>query len=288
MKRIPYLSHFIGVVVLSAIVISSAIAQDKDEETSLSDDVSDVVDDIFGGWSGNATLGATNASGNSEASNINGAIRLSKTVGRWEHLAFGSIFKGTSAIIVEERDDQGELVLGDDGQPVRSIIKGDNSNRLAIGFQPRYYWRERTYFFGLIDYEQDKPANIKLGSRQIIGVGHKFYANDSGFLSGEVGFGNKNTDLESGNDLNGGIGYVGLNYLNRISENVTFNADLRSDFGSDNTYLELGLGVAFKLSEKFALKLSHFSRNNSGIDTSNNPFGSSSDSVTTMNLVIDI
>jgi len=257
MKRITFLKHASAVVMVSALTVGNVNAQD-----------SDLASNILQGWSGTASLGASSASGNSEASNINASIRLGKTSGLWEHLVFGAMFKGTSALLVQQRDEvTGELVFDDSGFPVREVIKGDNSDRIAIGYQPRYYWRPKTYFFGILDYEKDKPANIKLGSRQIIGIGHKFFSNEFGFLSGEAGVGNKNTKVVYGDNVDGGIGYLGLNYLNRINENVTFNADLRSDFGSDNTFTEIGLGVAFKLSQKMA---------------------SSNDSVTNINLVIDI
>ncbi|MFK7890973.1 MAG: YdiY family protein [Granulosicoccus sp.] len=268
---------------VSAIIASPmGYAQDSDVSDAV-EAGTEIISSAFSGWRGTATLGATTSSGNAEASNINGSIRLGKTVGRWEHLAFGSIFKGTSSIVIEDPDE-----IDDDGRPVRRIIKGDNSDRLALGYQPKYFLSDRTYAFGILDWEQDKPADIDSSTRQIIGIGHQFFSNESGFLSAEVGIGNKNTELVSGGDVDGGIGYLGLNYLNRINENVTFNADLRSDFGSDNTFVELGLGVAFKISEKLALKVSHFSRSNSDLDSGDNPLSSSSDSVTTMNLVIDI
>jgi putative salt-induced outer membrane protein YdiY len=275
MKRITFLKHASAAVMVSALTVGNVNAQDGSS--------------LLQGWSGTASLGASTASGNSEASNINASIRLGKTSGLWEHLVFGTMFKGTSAILVQKRDEAGELEFDDAGFPVREIIKGDNSDRIALGYQPRYYWRPKTYFFGILDYEQDKPANIKLGSRQIIGVGHKFFSNEFGFLSGELGIGNKNTEVVFGDDVDGGIGYLGLNYLNRINENVTFNADMRADFGSDNTFTEIGLGVAFKLSQKMALKVAHFTRGNS--DITNPTLGSlssSSDSVTNINLVIDI
>jgi len=269
-----------ALVVTSALAFSS-IASAQDDEKSL-------VSSAFDGWSGTASLGATSSTGNSEASNINGSIRLGKTVNRWEHLVFGSIFKGTSSIIIVERDENGDPVIGDDGRPERTIVKGDNSDRIALGYQPKFYYTPQTYFFGILDWEQDKPGNIDSASRQIVGVGHRFYTNASGFLSGEVGFGNKNTDLVFGDNVDGGIGYIGLNFLSRVNENVTFNADMRSDFGSDNTFVEIGLGVAFKVSEKLAFKIAHFSRSNSDLSSGDSPLDSSSDSVTSVNLVVDI
>ncbi len=275
MKHTTFTKHLGAAVVFSALTVSSVQAEDA-------------VDAIIQGWSGSATMGMTNATGNSEASNISAAIRLGKTVGKWEHLVFGSLFQGSSAIVVEERDANGEVVLDTDGRPSRKIVKGDNSDRIALGYQPRYYWRPRTYFFGILDYEKDKPANVKSATRQVIGVGHKFYSNQTGFFSAEAGFGNKNTQQVFGDDINGGIGYLGLNYLNRFSDNVTFNADFRADFGSENTFTEIGLGLAFKLSEKMALKITHFQRGNSDISDGTNPLDSSTDGVTSFNLVFDI
>ncbi len=91
-----------------------------------------------------------------------------------------------------------------------------------------------------------------------------------------------------GDNVDGGICYVGLNFLNRINENVTFNADLRIDFGSDNTFVEIGLGDAFNISEKMAFKVAHFSRSNSDLSSGDNPLEFNSDSVTILNLVVDI
>lgn len=271
---------------VAALCISSALLLSSN--VLAQDDVKSAVENAFDGWSGNASLGATSSTGNAEASNINGAIRLSKTVNRWEHLVFGSIFKGTSSIVIIERDENGDPILGDDGRPQRTIVKGDNSDRIALGYQPKFYYKPKTYFFGILDWEQDKPANIDSATRQVIGVGHRFFSNETGFLTAEIGLGNKSTDLVSGDDVTGGIGYLGLNYLNRISDTVTFNADMRSDFGSDNTFVELGLGIAFKVSEKLALKVAHFSRSNSDLSSGDNPLDSNSDSVTSLNLVIDI
>lgn len=251
--------------------------------------LSDTASSITQGWSGSATLGASSATGNSESSSISGSIRLGKTVGKWEHLLFGTVFKGNSSIVIEERDETGAVVIDEGtGFPVRRIVKGDDSDRIALGYQPKYYWRERTYFFGILDWETDEPANIDSATRQVIGVGHKFYNNETGFFSGEAGFGNKNLSQVFGDDIDGGIGYLGLNFVRRFNDTATFNADLRADFGDDNTFTEIGLGLAFKVAEGMALKISHFTRNNSDITDSGNPLSSSGDSVTSLNLVFDI
>jgi len=252
----------IAKVFFSALAVSSVHAQDSGEsliETGAS---------MLNGWSGTASLGANSFTGNTEASNVTASIRLGKTVGKWEHLLFGSYFKGDSTSLVEAEDENGVLI--------------------AIGYQPRFYWRPRTYFFGIIDYEKDKPGNLESSTRQLIGVGHKIFANESGFLSVEAGVGNKSTQLVIGKDQNGGIGYLGANYLNRINDNVTFNADVRADITGDNTYSEIGLGLAFKLSQRLAVKLSHQTRGNTDIRNETLESPSSTDTATTINLVVDL
>lgn len=237
---------------------------------------------ILEGWRGTASLGANTATGNSESSNINGAIRLGKTVGRWEHLVFGTVFKGESTIVVTGEVDEAT------GIAPRTIVRGDTSDRLALGYQPKYFFSDRTFFFGILDWEQDEPANIDQRTRQIIGVGHRFFSDASGFLSAEVGVGNNTTSVVTGDDISGGIGYLGVNYLNRLNENTTFTADLRSDFGSDNTFVEFGIGLGFRVSDNISFNVSHFSRNNSDLGSGDSPLASSSDSVTTFQLVFDI
>ena len=94
---------------------------------------------ITDGWSGDASLGATNSGGNSKARSISGAIKIRKTVDQWQHVLFGSILNGESTIVVERRDENGEVEIDPTtNAPVRDIIQGENSERYALGYQPRF------------------------------------------------------------------------------------------------------------------------------------------------------
>jgi len=273
-----------ALLMTSALALSSPAAAQEDAVEA----VGDAVSGALSGWSGTASLGASSTTGNSKSSNVNASLRIAKTSGRWEHLVFGSIFKGQSSLVIEQTDAAGNPVLADDGNPQLILVNGDNSDRFALGYQPKFYYTDRTYFFGLFDWEQDEPSNIDTATRQVIGVGHRFFSNSTGSLSAELGFGNKTTDLVTGNNVDGGIGYLGVNYLRNISENAIFNADLRSDFGSDNTFVEIGLGLSIKVSQRLAFKIAHFTRSNTDLSAGDSPLNSDSDSVTTLNLVFDI
>lgn len=256
---------------------------------AFSEDLSEDLADLTSGWNGNANLGITNAGGNSQARSISGGIRLGKAVGDWRHIVFGSVLSGESTILVERRNELGEVEIDPiTNAPIRDIIKGDNAERYALGYQPRFQWKENTYFFGILDWERDKPANINTATRQIAGVGHTFWRSTQGFFNGEVGIGNKNLTPEFGDDLDGGIGYIGFNFSNRLNDVTVFTSDFKSDFGSDNTFTEIGLGLTFRVSDKMSVKLSHFLRNNTGLSNPTNPLSSDTDTVTTFNLLFDI
>ncbi len=235
---------------------------------------------ILDGWAGTATIGANRSTGNSESQNINGSIRLGKTVGRWEHLVFGSVFQGESTLIVP--------TTATDGTITNEIVSGDTSDRLAFGYQPKFYYTDKTYFFGILDWETDEPSNIDVGTRQVIGVGHRFFSTEKTSLSVEIGVGNRNIEVVNGDDVDGAIGYLGANYLNQLTDNISFNADLRSDFGSDNTYTELTLGLGARVSNRITAKVSYFARSNSDLTSDINPLSTSTDSVTSFQLAFDI
>ena len=65
----------------------------------------------------------------------------------------------------------------------------------------------------------------------------------------------------SGERETGGIGYVGLNAVRLLGERVTVEAGIDSDFGSENRYTELTLGLAWRLSEPVSLKFGYEVRN---------------------------
>lgn len=291
MKRMTFAKQISAAVVFSVITISNAHAQTTTETVKdAAESVLDAGEAVIQGWSGAATFGANMATGNAESSNISASIDLGKRVNKWEHQVFGNMFKGTSTIVVPELNEDGTPAEDPiTNQPLRKIVKGNNSDRIALGYKPHYYWRPRTYLFGILDYEQDKPAGIKSGTRQVVGAGHKFYENLSGYFSAEIGFGNKVTEgVTDDGDSSGAIGYLGLKYLNRLSDNVRLNADLRTDLGGDNTFYELGLGLTFKLSERLNLGVGHFTRGNTDLEDLTNPLNSGTDSITDIKLVFDI
>jgi len=243
---------------------------------------------VFEGWTGAATLGANTSTGSSETSSVNGSLRVGKRSGAWENWFFASAFKGESAVAAPRRDAEGNIVLDDNNEEILDIVRGDTSDRITAGWQPRYYFSEKTYGFGKFDWLKDEPAGIRSSNRQMIGVGHSFYRDQTGHFSIELGAGRKSLKDVTDETVDGEVGYIAANYLYRVNPNVTFNADASSDFGGDSRATEAAVGIAFKLTETLAFGISHYVRANGDVTNERNPLSARRDSVTTMNLVIDI
>jgi len=245
----------------------------------------------WAGWKGSINLGATSSTGNSENTTLTGGLRVSKTVGRWEHLVFGTLSFADTTVVGPAFDPVSGVQSLDPTTGIAAVESDSvtTAERFHIGYQPKYFFiPERTYVFGILDYEQDEPSNIELNTRQIVGVGHTFFDTGKASFIGEAGIGNTLLEPVVGDDLDGAILFLGLHYLNEFTDALTFNADLRIDAGSENNYTELGLGLSFRASTRLSLKLAYFVRSNTDLDNPANPLSSDTDTLTTFNLVFDI
>jgi len=295
--KVPFVSNslFFGALLVAG--ITPAIAQDvptvdiepANRSAAVSkDDTSNFPEPVFAGWTGAVSLGASTSTGSAETSNVNGSLRVGKRSGNLEHWFSVAAFQGESSVVAPRRGADGEIIVGDNGEPIVDIVRGDTSDRLMASYQPRYFFSDRTYGFLTFDWEKDEPAGIDVSTRQIIGIGHSFYRDVTGFFSIEAGFGNRILENLEGEEFGGGIGYASANYLYRVNENVTFNANLVADFGADNRTVDANLGIKYKLTQTLAFGITHFIRTNSDIRNDANPLSGRRDSVTTVNLVIDI
>ncbi len=232
---------------------------------------------LLDGWSGSANLGLTFVRGDAESDSVAAGIRISKTVGKWEHLLFGSLIHGSTTVVIANPPAPSEL------------IEADSAERLLIGYQPKYYWRPRTYFFGLFDFETDEPGNIDTAFTQIIGIGHKFWTRgEDSYFAGEAGIGNSSLEPEVGPDVDSAILYGALNYRYKFTETALFYSDFRADIGDDNTAIDWNSGVSFKLSSRLAVNLSLLIYGNTDLDDNTNPLDEDFNQVFTAGLVFDI
>lgn len=198
-------------------------------------------DTLVDGWVGEGELGLVSTSGNTENSSFIGKVDLGRVTGRWIHTLVGDMYQADT-----------------DGV--------DTADRFSIGYKPKRLITDRTYAFGLLNYDEDGFANIDERTREVIGVGHYFINNETTLLLGEVGAGARQTAFIDGStDDDGGILFLYGKYKQNINANVDFIQTLSVDAGSDNTFAEAVTGLQVGMSDSVALKLSYTIRRNSDI-----------------------
>lgn len=254
-----------------AIAISlsaTAVSAQTTEETKQLDDVlkpvavegtsnrTDMSDSLSDSWSGSAGFGAVATAGNSDTRNVAGTINVSKRSDIWRHNAFGSIFNAEA-----------------NGT--------ESANRFDLGYKLDREINEILYGFGRLRYDSDDYGNIDGRFSGIVGVGRTFIDTGKVSFNGEAGIGAHQTDYNTpvnGNDSDdGAVFYLGLNYSNMISENLTFNSVFNAELADSNTYTVWDNSLSFRVSDRISLNLGLLSRANSDIE---GPEGSKTDTAT--------
>ena len=241
------------------------------------------------GWDAKVEFGAQSTSGASRTSSLSGGAEGTYRGGRWEHHVVARALQSASSVVVERRDENGDSVPGPDGAPISDIVRNTTNDRRFLGLQPRWFFRqERNYLFAILDLESNEPADIESSSRQIAGIGYRHVVDKSNWFTAGIGVGRKRLEQVSGEIDEGGIGYVGLAFTRLIGERAKFETALDSDFGGENRFTELTLGLSWKLGTPVSLKLGYEARMNSDISDPQNPFDESVDARASISLQIDV
>lgn len=209
-------------------------------------------DDLTERWSGSAGFGAVITSGNSDTTNINGSINLSRQVNVWRHNAFGSIYNA------EENDTE-------------------TADRFELGYKLDRQINDSMYGFGRLRYDSDDFGNIDGRFSGVVGIGRTFFSDERMRFSGELGIGGHSTDYisldgdsDGVNDLpelddSGELYYLGLNFNSQLTETVSFNSAFNTEIADSNTYTTWDNSVQLKISEKLSLSLGLLTRSNSDV-----------------------
>lgn len=217
---------------------------------------------IAGSVTGDAELGVSLSSGNSDVDTVNGKADMDYQTGRWIHNAFIDVFSGES-----------------------NGVK--TAERYTLGLKPRYFLTTKNYVFGLYRFDKDKFAGIDSQHTEVLGFGRKILDNPDEGLSVEMGAGARQTDFVFGTntsnvDENEAIYFLGAFYDLRMSENMRFVQDLRVEIGEDNNFVESISGLQFNVSNDLSAKISYTMRHNSDIEGVN---GTNTDTVTGVSLL---
>lgn len=213
-------------------------------------------------WTGDAELGMSISTGNTENTTANAKLDMDAAAQKWHHNIFAD------AYYAEDDDEK-------------------TAERYALGYKPRYFMTDRDYLFGILRYDQDKFAFIDQRTTEVLGVGRQFISTNKHYLDGEVGVGARQTEYQddpSTEDLDDNelIYFLGSKYVGRISDNARFSETLRVEIGEENNYIESITGLGLSIVDNLSAKISYTVRHNTDVEGER---GEKTDTLTGVNLV---
>lgn len=182
-------------------------------------------------WSGEAAIGGSLISGNTEEQAINAGLTLERKVGKWEH---------------------GFTLLADYSRNNGAVTK----QRLAANYGSKWFAWERGYIFGLIDFEYDDFQLFDWRLSEALGVGYRVLQSDRMTLDLEGGPGARQTQFATGGTENEFIFVLGSDYDFQIREGLKFTNDTSVFLGSErSTFINIAAFTA-QLTERISGRIS--------------------------------
>lgn len=195
-----------------------------------------------GPWSGKILLGYLATGGNTENTSANLEAALHWDGLRWHHALSG-----------------------------RAIGQSQENDTTAESYKATYDAKfdlsERTYLFGLLDYNKNRFTSYVQQTFQFAGIGRRFIMTDKHELNGEVGVGFSQSDLATppGGSEDEANWRVSGTYNWKISDNASFMQALAVNSGSSNTFTESVTELRANIYGALAMVLSYTIRNNSDV-----------------------
>lgn len=187
-------------------------------------------------WTGEAVIGGSVISGNTEEKAVNAGIRLDRVMGKWEH--------GFS-LLADYSENNGQTT----------------KKRLAANYNTKWFAWERGYVFGLIDFEFDDFQQFDYRLSEAVGVGYRVLQNDRMTLDIEGGPGARQTKFAVGGTENEFIFVLGSDYDFLIRDGLKFTNDTAAFIGSDRTTLSniaaLTAQLTDRISGRFSFEAQH-------------------------------
>jgi len=213
-------------------------------------------------WAGDAELGLSSSSGNTENTTANAKLDMDTAVDSWRHNIFADAYYA--------EDDS---------------IK--SAERYALGYKPRKFLNDKDYLFGILRYDQDEFAFIDSRTTEVVGIGRQFISTPKHYLDGEIGIGARQTDYivdtsTANLDDNEFIYFLGGKYTGRISDTARFSETVRAEIGDDNSYIESITGLRLAVTDSLSAKISYTIRHNTDVEGVK---GDNTDTLTGVSLV---
>ena len=178
------------------------------------------------GWSGEASLGFLNTTGNTTTRSLNSKAAIGYVAGTWTHAA-------RFAALAAQQD------------------KVTTDERYSAGYRATYERSEADYLFGSVDYDNDRFSGVIQRTTEGVGYGRHLLRGPTHILDAELGVGATQQQLSTGERSNAVVGLFNAKYQWIISETSTFTQTLKVEESKDNTFInpisELKLVIAGNL-----------------------------------------
>jgi putative salt-induced outer membrane protein len=193
-----------------------------------------------GPWSGSLGIGFLNVTGNAESRSSNAEGRLNFDQDKWHHELFGRAL----------------------GQSQNNV---STAEAYKLAYTLNYDITDRTYGFGLLDWNKDLFGAFSEQAFQVAGIGRRFIVSDKHLLNGEIGIGATQNEAQDGTTDEEFVTRLSGDYTWNISENAVFSQTLAVNISSANTFLESVTALRTSIAGPLGLSLSYTVRNNSDV-----------------------
>ena len=183
-------------------------------------------------WKGEAELGFISTSGNTETETLNAKAKVINERDKWKHTFRAEATKASDNGVV-------------------------TAQRNFISAKTDYKYNNRSYSFVLLQYEDDRFSGYDYQASLIVGYGHKFIKTGRLTLDAEAGVGTRQSELDSGDKMDEGILYAGMEVDWKIGKTSSFNEKLTVEAGEDATTTKSVSALKAKINSKLASKITY-------------------------------
>lgn len=189
-------------------------------------------------FSGEAELGYTHLSGNSESETLIAKGRLTWLTGNWTHGLRGETRQA------RENDDT-------------------SAEQYLFAVRERYDFRDSLYLFGFARWEEDRFSGYRYQTTSILGYGRQLLDGPTHFLSLEAGPGYRRDALAGGRSEGLAVGYAAFDYHWEFAEGSSIKQELSIEGTDANVTTRTFSSLTTKISTSMALRISMEIKHNS-------------------------
>lgn len=211
-------------------------------------------------WSGEAELGISRTTGNTEQAALGARARVKHETTLWRNLLKANFD------VAEEKDEKIQ-------------------ERFISSFETNYKFLERAYAFGFIEYEEDRFSGFDYRLTQSAGLGYRVVDEPDLTFDVEAGPGLRITEFEDRGDTEREfVGRLATDFIWRFSDDAELTNEAQVVTGRENTTIRSLSALTSDITDDLALRVSYDIRR----DTNVEPNREKTDTITKVSLVYSL